>query len=282
MLAVDVSPWLRLDAQTCPDRLFCHLRPPGDAEHQMIPGRPYSFVVALKIGRTTWSAVPDAVRLEPGADLAAFTTTRLRDTIDRLIDAGHWKAGVSEVLVVMDAGYDAPRIARLPTDLPVQVLGRLRPGPGDASPGADPRGVRSGHPCRGRPPKHGAKFVFGDPVTRGYETRDTLITTIDTRDHLDGNEGCEAVAAAALIAAQCSDGEPVSPFFGPKEPVPAFAMELRSLAVDALDRVLAPESELAELWDDTPDGPRWRLSIDQLRWILDPRLRPQEDVLFEI
>ncbi|MEU0934707.1 DUF4259 domain-containing protein [Embleya sp. NPDC005971] len=112
--------------------------------------------------------------------------------------------------------------------------------------------------------------------------RDTLVTTIDTRDHLDGNEGCEAVAAAALIAAQCSDGEPVSPFFGPKEPVPAFARELRSFAVDALDRVLAPESELAELWDDTPDGPRWRLSIDQLRWILDPRLRPQEDVLFEI
>ena len=32
----------------------------------MIPGWPYSFVAALEPGRTSWTAVLDAVRLGPG------------------------------------------------------------------------------------------------------------------------------------------------------------------------------------------------------------------------
>jgi hypothetical protein len=33
VLAVDVSPWLRPDAATCPDRSFCHTYGCGDAKH---------------------------------------------------------------------------------------------------------------------------------------------------------------------------------------------------------------------------------------------------------
>ena len=40
----------------------------------MVPGWPYSVVAALETGRTSWTAVLDAVRLEPGADVAAVTT----------------------------------------------------------------------------------------------------------------------------------------------------------------------------------------------------------------
>ncbi|WP_162257939.1 DUF4259 domain-containing protein [Kitasatospora sp. Root107] len=58
--------------------------------------------------------------------------------------------------------------------------------------------------------------------------------------------------------------------------------DARTLAAEALDRVLAEESELAELWDDTVDGPRWRQSISRLRATLDPQPEPQEDPLFEI
>lgn len=104
VLAVDVSPWLRPDAATCPDRSFCHTYGRGDAKHQMIPGWPYSFVVALETGRTSWTSVLDAVRLEPGADLAAVTAAQLCDTVVRLIAAGQWKAGDPEILVMMDAG----------------------------------------------------------------------------------------------------------------------------------------------------------------------------------
>jgi len=76
---------------------------------------------------------------------------------------------------VADAGYDAPRIAFLLADLPVQILGRLRsdrvfrrPAPSYTHP---PKG--------GRPAKHGGEFVFGDPATWGEPNVST--TTDDTR-----------------------------------------------------------------------------------------------------
>jgi hypothetical protein len=67
VLAVDVSNWLRPDAPTSPDLLYCHVYGRGRSADQMIPGWPYSFVDALETGRTSWTAVPDAVRLGPAA-----------------------------------------------------------------------------------------------------------------------------------------------------------------------------------------------------------------------
>ncbi|MFI1253044.1 DUF4259 domain-containing protein [Streptomyces netropsis] len=84
--------------------------------------------------------------------------------------------------------------------------------------------------------------------------RQALITTIKTQGYLDSSEGAEAVAAAALVAARCPRGEPVSSAYGPKEPMPAFPADLRACAAEALDRVLEAESELAELWDENGDG----------------------------
>ena len=63
MLAVDVSNWLRPDAATSPDRLFCHTYGRGNRSAPMIPGWPYSFIAALEPGRTSWTQVLDAVRL---------------------------------------------------------------------------------------------------------------------------------------------------------------------------------------------------------------------------
>lgn len=74
--------------RTCPGRSFCHTYGRGDAKHRMVPGWPYSFVVALEAGCTSWTVVLDAVRLEPGADLDAVTTTQLRDAVVRLVAAG--------------------------------------------------------------------------------------------------------------------------------------------------------------------------------------------------
>jgi hypothetical protein len=48
MLAIDVSHWLRPDANTSPDRLFCHTHGRGKGQAQMVPGWPYSFVAALE------------------------------------------------------------------------------------------------------------------------------------------------------------------------------------------------------------------------------------------
>lgn len=65
VLAVDVSPWLRSDAPTSAERLFCHVYGRGKGQAQMIPGWPYSFIAALEPGRSSWTAMLDVVRIAP-------------------------------------------------------------------------------------------------------------------------------------------------------------------------------------------------------------------------
>jgi hypothetical protein len=105
-LAVDVSPWLRPDAATSPDRSFCHVYGRGKGQAQMIPGWPYSFVAALEPGRTSWTALLDALRLGPHEEATTVTTTQLRAVIHRLQHAGQHKPGDADILIVFDAGYD--------------------------------------------------------------------------------------------------------------------------------------------------------------------------------
>src|ERR1700756_4435972 len=121
-----VSPWLRPDAATSPGRLFCHVYGRGKGQAQMIPGWPYSVIAALERGRTSWTAVLDAVRLGPDDDETEVTAVQVREVVGRLIAAGHWREGDLPVLIVFDAGYDVTRLAWLLADLPVDLLGRLR------------------------------------------------------------------------------------------------------------------------------------------------------------
>jgi hypothetical protein len=66
--AVDVTCWLRPDAHTAPERILRHTYGRGKDQHIMIPGWPYSFVVALQTGRSSRTAPLDAVRLAPADD----------------------------------------------------------------------------------------------------------------------------------------------------------------------------------------------------------------------
>nr|WP_316785183.1 transposase [Streptomyces sasae] len=177
VLAVDVSPWLRPDAGTVPDRSFCHTYGRGNAKHQMMPGWPYSVVVALETGRTSWSALLDAVRLTPGADLAAVTARQVREVVERLVAAGQWTEGDPDILIVLDAGYDAPRIYYLLSGLPVEVLGRTRSDRVMRRPAPSREEFFRAHPKGGRLPKHGGEFVFGDPATWGQEQAATVTDT---------------------------------------------------------------------------------------------------------
>ena len=126
VLAADVSNWLRPGAATSPERLFCHVYGRGKGQAQMIPGWPYSVIAALEPGRTSWTAVLDAVRLGPDDDETAVTAAQVREVITRLIEAGRWREGDPAILVVFDAGYDVTRLAYLLADLPAELLGRLR------------------------------------------------------------------------------------------------------------------------------------------------------------
>jgi hypothetical protein len=159
MLAVDVSNWLRPGAATSPGRLFCHVYGRGKGQAQMIPGWPYSVVAALEPGRTSWTAVLDAIRLGPDDDEAEVTAAQVREVVARLIEAGHWHDGDPPVLVIVDAGYDPMRLAYQLVDLPVEVLGRLR----------SDRVLHFPVPARkpgtnGRPPRHGHQFALAGPA----------------------------------------------------------------------------------------------------------------------
>jgi hypothetical protein len=174
VLAVDVSPWLRPDGNCSPQRSFCHTYGRGKDEHRMISGWPYSIVAALETARTSWTALLDAVRLPPGADVTTLTCAQNRQLVDRLTAAGQWQPADRDILIVLDAGYEAPRIAWLLRDLPIEIFGRMR----------SDRVLRRATPPRvhnpegGRPAKHGGEFVFGDPATWDTEH---AVTHTDTR-----------------------------------------------------------------------------------------------------
>jgi hypothetical protein len=173
VLAVDLTCWLRPEAHTCPQRILCHTYGRGKDTHVMVPGWPYSMVVALESGRSSWTAPLDIRRLAPGEDAAAVTADQLRRVITGLIRHGHWQPGDPDILIVADAGYDGPRLAFVLADLPVAVLVRMR----------SDRVLRRPAPMRtpqmtGRPRRHGDEFVFGDPATWGEPD---IATHTDTR-----------------------------------------------------------------------------------------------------
>jgi hypothetical protein len=174
VLAADVSNWLRPGAVTSPERLFCHVYGRAKGQAQMIPGWPYSVVAALESGRTSWTAVLDAVRLGPDDDETAVTAAQVREVVTRLIEAGHWGEGDPAILVIFDAGYDVARLAWLLADLPVEVLGRLR----------SDRVMQLPAPLRqpgtvGRPRKHGGELALADPAT--WPAPQITTTTVTSR-----------------------------------------------------------------------------------------------------
>ncbi|MFJ4382655.1 NF041680 family putative transposase [Streptomyces albidoflavus] len=176
VLAVDVSNWLRPDAPTSDERLFCHVYGRGDRKtDQFVPGWQYSFVAALETGRTSWCALLDAVRLGPADDATLVTAAQLREVVGRLIAAGHWKLGDPEIVVVMDAGYDVAYLSHALAGLPVVLVGRLR---SDRVMLRDPGPARSG-PRGGRPRRHGGVLAFARPET--WHEPDVTSSTDTTR-----------------------------------------------------------------------------------------------------
>ncbi|GAA2464619.1 NF041680 family putative transposase [Streptomyces mauvecolor] len=178
VLAVDVSAWLRPDAPTSPDRLFCHVYGrSGRSSDQFIPGWPYSFVAALETGRTSWCQLLDAVRLGPDDAAAEVTAAQVRRVVTDLIDQGQWEAGDDDILVVFDAGYDAPRMAYLLDGLPIEVLGRMRSDRVMRRPAPSHKEWDLAHPLGGRYPKHGKEFRFSKPDTWGEPDTETVQVT---------------------------------------------------------------------------------------------------------
>jgi hypothetical protein len=102
------------------------------------------------------------------------------------------------------------------------------------------------------------------PDLRVGAIRDALADAAAQTGYLDRDVGGAAVAAAALVAAQSDKGLPIDCIHGPKQLIPELPGDLRPIAVHALARVLGENSELNELWIDSPDGEAWLHMVAQL------------------
>jgi hypothetical protein len=172
-LAVDVSPWLRPDAECCDERLFCHVHGRSRGNAQMIPGWPYSFVAALEPGATSWTALLDAVRIGPDDDATDVTAAQIRQVVARLRDAGQHGEGQAPIRIVFDSGYDGTRLAFLLADLPVELLVRVRSDRVFHAPAGARKGDRPG-----RQPRHGPRMKLNDAATWPDADAATTIGTL--------------------------------------------------------------------------------------------------------
>lgn len=96
-----------------------------------------------------------------------------------------------------------------------------------------------------------------EPGGRVGLIRDALCQAAEETGFLDSREGEQAIAAAAVVVSQLPGGvSPTSSYApdflleGGRLEIPA---DLPALAVQALDRVLAADSEWLELWEETND-----------------------------
>ena len=113
--------------------------------------------------------------------------------------------------------------------------------------------------------------------------RAILTATAENDTHLDLDEGAPAVAAAALVAYRLPGGEQFAPNgYGPEAAVPVLPADVVPLAIRAIERVLAANSELASLWSEDMRAQRpWHTSMQQLKSVLLNATTDGMDPLFE-
>ncbi|MFJ7423879.1 transposase [Streptomyces uncialis] len=160
VLTVDVSNWLRPEAECSAERLLCHTYGRGRDQHVKIPGWPYSFFAALESGRNL--LVPAAGRraARPRGRCRRDHAVQVCRVVEDLVTGGRWREGEPDVLVVFDAGYDAPRMAHLLDGRPVEALGRMRSDHVMRRPTPTQLEYANAYPQGGRPPKHGKECRF--------------------------------------------------------------------------------------------------------------------------
>jgi len=111
-----------------------------------------------------------------------------------------------------------------------------------------------------------------DPSDRLQIIRAALAEAADEVDYLDASDAEVAVAAAAVLAAGATpvDSAYAPAFLSEGEQVEGVTPDLVDLALRALDRVVADESEWRALWLDSDQGTAMMSTVQQLRQALSP------------
>ena len=100
-----------------------------------------------------------------------------------------------------------------------------------------------------------------DPAQRVELIRAALAAVADHGDDdLDSDVVVEAIAAAAIVASQLPGGTPITSPYAPDFLLAGGAVDVPddvpSLALRALDRITADNSEWRQLWEEDPDSSR--------------------------
>lgn len=98
-----------------------------------------------------------------------------------------------------------------------------------------------------------------------------LDVVLESEDgEVDAGDACQAIAAAEVIARlqgrwglRDTYSEDLDAWVEKVKLVPSAALVDRALR--ALDMIVAENSELAELWDESEDGDAWRAAVQDLK-----------------
>jgi DDE superfamily endonuclease len=164
VFAVDASTWDRCDAECSPERGFHYSASKHSAGQPIVAGWSYQWICQLNWAPDSWTAPLDARRITPSMDGLGVTIEQVRRLVASLPD------GREVPLFVFDAGYDGIALGHGLADTRAEVLVRIA-------------STRVFHPdpmartdrARGRPPRHGPRFVLSDHST--WPTPDSALTT---------------------------------------------------------------------------------------------------------
>ena len=232
VLAVDVTCWLRPEAHTSAQRIVRAIPTAGArAPAQMIPG--LAVLGDLRAGAGPQLLDRAAGRGPPRARATTprtVTAAQVRQVVTALISAGHWRPGDPDILIVADAGYDAPRLA-YPAGRPA---GRGA-GPDALGPGPSPRGPSpaAAAPGRGRR-RHGGGVRLRRPGHLGRPAG------CHQRPHPPLRHSDRPVLGPAAPAA-----DPPPAWLDHDGPLPVIEGTVIRLAVDPAARRREPQAGLA-------------------------------------
>jgi hypothetical protein len=159
MFAIDVTPNARPDAEYADERVMVQVR--GKGGDKFLPGWPYSLLVGVQWGSSSWVDPIEARRIRPREDHTDVTIEQITGLLADLRATGRWRHGDPPPLVMLDAGNYATDISHALIGENVQVLVRLR---STRVFYGDPQPRRPGQMGAGK--RHGREFSCSDPAKR--------------------------------------------------------------------------------------------------------------------
>jgi hypothetical protein len=124
MFALDVTPDARPDAEYADERVMVQVR--GKGGDKFLPGWPYSLLVGVQWGSSSWVDPIQARRIGPGEEHTDVTIEQITGLLADLRTTGKLAEGDAPPLMMLDAGNYATEISHALAGQHVQVLVRLR------------------------------------------------------------------------------------------------------------------------------------------------------------